>query len=193
VIDAFARAHPAARVRVAFGPQAWLMEQLLAGRLDLALSLRPTRAQGSSVRSQRLTVRPLVMAAREPVRPASDFARIARLDVVDYYPSDPLVDRWTRHHFGGRCVPRERIRVWAASTDLALELVARGVGAAVLPEDVVEAAHARGELAVVRGPRRPLVDHVWLNELHRPRASRACAVFRGLLLRELAAPAPPRP
>jgi DNA-binding transcriptional LysR family regulator len=190
VIEAFARDHPAARVRVSFGPHAWLMEQLLAGRLDLTLALQPTREQGRSVRSERLTVRPLVLAAHEPVRPAGEFTRIARLPIVDYYPSDPLIDRWTRHHFGGRRVPRERIRVWAASTDLALELVARGVGAAVLPEDVVEPLRARGEIAVVRGPKPPLVDHVWLNELRSARASRALAVFRALLLRQLAAPGP---
>jgi DNA-binding transcriptional LysR family regulator len=187
VIDAFARAHPAARVRVCFGPQAWLMEQLQAGAIDLALSLRPTRAQGSSVRSQRLTVRPLVLALPEPLPRRPDFARIRELPVVDYYPSDPLIDRWTRHHFAGRRVPRERIRVWAASTDLALELVEKGAGAAVLPEDVAEAARARGAIAVLRGPGRPLVDHVWLNELRSARASRALGVFRGLLLEELAA------
>jgi DNA-binding transcriptional LysR family regulator len=191
VVDAFLRSHPRARVRVAFGPQAWLVEQLRAAKLDLVLSLRPTREQTSQVRSERLFVQSLVLAAREPVRgkPVS-FEAIARLPIVDYYQSDPLIDRWSRHHFGRRRVPREHIRAWVASTDLALELVLRGAGAAVLPEDVTAPFRRRGELALVRGPREPLRDAVWLNELGGGRAAGAPARFRELLLASLRAPGP---
>jgi DNA-binding transcriptional LysR family regulator len=176
-------------VRVAFGPQAWLVEQLLAAKLDLALSLRPTREQTRQVRSQKLFVQSLVLAVREAAaaRPAR-FEAVARLPIVDYYQSDPLIDRWSRHHFGKRRVPRERIRAWVASTDLALELVLRGVGAAVLPEDVTAPFRRRGELVLVRGPREPLRDAVWLNELGGGRAGGAPARFRELLLASLRGP-----
>ena len=186
VVDAFLRSHPRARVRVAFGPQAWLVEQLLAAKLDLVLSLRPTREQTSHVRSEKLFVQSLVLAVRKasPATPAR-FDAIARLPIVDYYQSDPLIDRWSRHHFGRRRVPRERIRAWVASTDLALELVLKGAGAAVLPEDVTAPFRRRGELALIRGPREPLRDAVWLNELRGGRAGGAPARFRELLLETL--------
>jgi DNA-binding transcriptional LysR family regulator len=185
-IDAFVREHPRARVRVAFGPQAWLVEELLAAKLDLALTLRPTREQTPHLRSQKLFEQTLVLAVRElPRRGPLDFAALCGLPIVDYYQSDPLIDRWTRHHHGGKRVPRERLRVFAGSTDLALELVLRGAGAAVVPEDLAEPYRRRGELALVRGPREPLRDAVWLNELRAARRSRAPAAFRELLLERL--------
>jgi DNA-binding transcriptional LysR family regulator len=182
-------------VRVSFGPQAWLVEQLLAARLDLALSLRPTREQTSHVRSEKLFEQSLALAVRkgrsqrsQHSQAAADFDAVAALPIVDYYPSDPLIDRWSRHHFGRRRVPRERIRAWVASTDLALELVLRGVGAAVLPEDVMEPFRRRGELAWIRGPREPLRDPIWLNELRGARGGRAPAAFRELLVASLRRP-----
>jgi DNA-binding transcriptional LysR family regulator len=193
VVRAFLRAHPQAQVRIAFGPQAWLLEQLLAAKLDLTLSLRPKREQSANVRSEQLFVQSLVLAARRSARPAppADFAALSRLSVVDYYQSDPLIDRWTRHHWGGRRIPRDRIRAWAASTDLALELALGGVGAAVLPEDVVEPYRRRGRLQVIEGPREALRDAIWLNQLRGARAGRALAVFREQLVASLAGP-PPR-
>jgi DNA-binding transcriptional LysR family regulator len=188
VVDAFLQSHPRARVRVAFGPQAWLVEQLRDAKLDLVLSLRPTRAPASPVRSEKLFVQSLVLAAREPVRSPARFEAVARLPIVDYYQSDPLIDRWSSHHFGRRRVPRERIRAWVASTDLALELVLRGAGAAVLPEDVAVPYRRRGELALLRGPREPLRDAVWLNELGGGRGGGAPARFRELLLASLRGP-----
>jgi DNA-binding transcriptional LysR family regulator len=117
--------------------------------------------------------------------PPGDFDALSRLPLVDYYQSDPLIDRWTRHHWAGRRIPRERIRAWAASTDLALELVLEGVGAAVLPEDVVEPYRRRGRLVVIEGPREPLRDPIWLNELRGARPGRALAVFREQLTASL--------
>jgi DNA-binding transcriptional LysR family regulator len=115
------------------------------------------------------------------------FDAVGALAFVDYYQSDPLIDRWTRHHFGARrVVARDRIRAWAASTDLALELALRGVGAAVLPEDVVEPFRKRGELAILRGPKEPLRDAIWLNELRSGRRAQAPDAFRARLVQELA-------
>jgi DNA-binding transcriptional LysR family regulator len=51
-----------------------------------------------------------------------------------------------------------------------------------VPEDLAEPFRRRGELAVLRGPREPLRDLVWLNELRRARRNRAQTAFRELLL-----------
>jgi DNA-binding transcriptional LysR family regulator len=187
VVAGFVRSHPRARVRVAYGPQAWLADQLRAGRLDFSVSLRSARDAATHLRSEPLFEQSLVLAARQlPRRSSPPWAAVAGLPIVDYYQSDPLIDRWTQRHYGGRRIPRERIRVWAATTDLALELVLGGVGAAVLPDDVVEPFRRRGELVVAPGRRGPLRDTVWLNELRDARRSRAHAVFREALLGSLA-------
>jgi len=187
VLDAFTRRYAGASVRVAYGPQAWLIEQLLAGRLDMSLSLEPTGVQASRIRSQRIKAGPLVLVMKRGGRVPRDFARIAELDIIDYYQSDPVIDRWTRHHFAGRRVARERIRVWAASSDLALELVLRGSGAAVIPEHIVKPFQANKQLSVIPGQAGPLLDHLWLNELSTPRGARAPRAFREILLEQLAA------
>ncbi len=185
-IGAFLRDHPRARVRVAFGPQAWLLDELLTAKLDMTLSLRPTREQAPQIRSEKLFEQTLVLAVRElPRRGPLDFAALCELPIVDYYQSDPLIDRWTRHHHGGKRLPRERLRAFAGSTDLALELVLRGVGAAVLPQDLAEPFRRRRELALIQGPRAPLIDFVWLNELRAARRSPAPAAFRELLVGSL--------
>jgi DNA-binding transcriptional LysR family regulator len=183
VARAFLRRQPQAQLRIAFGPQAWLLEQLLAAKLDLTLSLRPKRELSSQVRSEQLFVQALELASRKSaLPPPGDFAALSKLALVDYYRSDPLIDRWTRHHYGGRRIARERIRAWAASTDLALELVLEGVGAAVLPEDLLEPYRRRGRLAVIRGPREPLRDPIWLNQLRGAHLGRGPALFREQLL-----------
>jgi DNA-binding transcriptional LysR family regulator len=191
VVDDFLQSHPAALVRVSLGPRAWLMEELLAGRLDLTLSLRPPGEKTPYVRSKRLFAQTLVLAHKAPSPPREPvgFDAVRALTFVDYYQSDPLIDRWTRHHFGTtRRVARDRVRAWAASTDLALELVLRGVGAAVLPEDVAEPFRRRGELAILRGPKESLRDPVWVNDLRGGRRATARDAFRARLIEELAEP-----
>jgi DNA-binding transcriptional LysR family regulator len=185
-VSAFAGQHPDTSVRVAYGPQSFLIQQLLEGKLDMVLSVRPTGEQAARIRSEKLSARPLVLALKTAGRALPrDFAQVSELPFVDYYQSDPLIDRWTRHHFGGRRIPREKIRVWAASTDLALELVLAGVGAAVIPRDIAKAFERHKQLQVAAGPGRPLLDHLWLNDLPGSDAARAPAAFREVLLRRL--------
>jgi DNA-binding transcriptional LysR family regulator len=71
VVADFAAGHPGARVRVSYGPQAWLLEELRAGRLDLALSLRPLAEQRAQIRSRRLFDQTLVAASSRSARSAS--------------------------------------------------------------------------------------------------------------------------
>jgi len=185
-VDAFTHRHPRVEVTISFAPQAWLIAQLLAGKLDMTLSLRPTGQQATSIRSEKLTVRPLVLVTRPSTggTPRS-FEKLCALSYVDYYRSAPLIDRWTRHHFDNRVVPRERIRAWVASTDLALELALRGNVAAVVPADVAEPFRRARQLAVVGATGEPLQDHVWLNDLGGQGSSRAATEFRGLLRESL--------
>jgi DNA-binding transcriptional LysR family regulator len=181
-IDRFVTAHPAASVRIAYGPQNWLLDELLGGRLDLTLSFRPTDDRSRRITSEKLSPRPLVLAIRAGRDgPPSAFDDVARLRIVDYYASDPVIDRWTRHHFAGRTVPRARIAAFAGSTDLVLQLVLRGTGAAVLPRDMVRPFQG-DELVIVTGKRRPLMDSLWLNAIRGARPTRAVAAFRQVLV-----------
>ncbi len=180
VLERFLREHPEAWVRVVYGSHAELFEQLRQAELDFTFSLRSAGRASRQVRSTRLFEQNLVLtSARRLRRPG--FEELAALPVVDYYRSDPLIDRWSRHHFG-RSVSRANVRVWAASTDLALELIRSGVGIGVLPRDLVEPFRKRGELRVIPGPGDPLRDFLWLNQLRSARPSPALASLREVLL-----------
>ena len=93
-VDEFTHRHPKTEVRIAYAPHAWLIAQLLEGKLDMTLSLRPTGQQASSIRSEKLTVRPLVLVMRPSTKgtPRS-FEKLCALSYVDYYRSAPLIDR----------------------------------------------------------------------------------------------------
>jgi DNA-binding transcriptional LysR family regulator len=160
-----AAAHPGGRWQVLYGSQDDLRDRLIGGRLDLAFSLRPGRDARREVRSTPLFEQELVLVAtRAHFR--ADFAveDLARTPVVDYYRSDPLVDRWMRHHGRGRRLVAA-VRAWAATTDLVLELVLAGVGVGVLPRSLVEPHLRRGRLRAIPTGRPELRDTVWLDEL----------------------------
>ena len=183
-IGRFLAENPQARVRLAYAARAELAEQLAGGRLDFTLSLHGrAEARRPQMKAMRLFEQPLVLAVRDrPRRGTAGFARVAALPLVDYFRAEPLIDRWAAHHFGRQRVPRANIRVWAQSTDLALELCLRGVGACVLPLDLVEPHLERRELTVIRGPRKVLRDEIWLNELPGPKHDRLKSAFRRTLL-----------
>jgi len=185
VVQRFRGAHPDARVRLVHASRADLQERLLAGRLDFALSLRPTDAPAvRHIRSTRLAEQSLVLAAARGTRRVGQHVdKISALPVVDYFRGDPLIDRWTTHHYGPSRARRRNVVVWVGGgTDLALELTVRGVGVCVLPEDLVDPYRRRGELRVIAGRRAPLRDGIWLNEIDAARESPIQAAFRAALL-----------
>lgn len=173
----FSAAHPQARVRVRYGTERELWTELVAARLDFVFSLDRPRPSLRGLRAERLFEQELVMVAGRRLHPGRlSLEALRELPVVDYYRGDPLVLRWARHHFRTR--PRElKVVVWAANTDLALELILRQVGIGVLPRDVAQPFVRRGRLRVVATGKRELTDTIWLNELDTPHRGAALDAF----------------
>jgi len=186
VLEHFLAEYPQARVRTVYGSRAELHNGLLEGRLDFGLALQGPPAPGA-IRSTHLFDQQLVLACRDRPRGALDFDAISQLSFVDFFRNAPLIDRWVAHHFGKRHrIDRHRIRVWAdSSSDLALELARNGVGATVLPSNLVEPLRKRKELHVIRGPRSPLRDGIWLNELASGHPTRIQSAFRTAVFERL--------
>ncbi len=182
VTQRFTSEHPGARIRLVHGSREALVERLRAGRIDLALSLRAPEGRSEQTMATRWCEQSLVLAA--PSRPRRiDFPTLARLPWIDFFRSEPLVDRWFAHHFPKRRLDPRAARVWAGSpSDLAIELVLAGVGACVLPHDLVEPYRRRNELVVIRGRRDPLRESIWLHELTTEPKSRTHTAFREALL-----------
>lgn len=184
---AFAERFPSARVRVLHAPQHDLEARLRKNQLDYVLSFAPRSATVTGLVSTRLFAQRLVLVSGPGFfRRGFSLRELEQTPVVDYYQSDPLIERWLGHHFPKeRCQPA--VRFWAATTDLVQELVSAGAGVGVLPSHVLPARNARrssartSELREV-GPVPPLIDHVWLNEPRRAFRDATQRAFREVLL-----------
>jgi DNA-binding transcriptional LysR family regulator len=178
LLSELGRRHPRASVRVVHAPGRELTRRLEENRLDFALSFGARAPLGTRLSSTRLFSQELVLLARTPhLSRGFSLEELERTPIVDYYQSDPLIDRWLAHHFPRRAV-QVPVRFWAATTDLVLELLQAGAGAGVLPRHVARAAlRGRGATRLIElGPsERPMRDHIWLDE---PRGAYRDATLR---------------
>ncbi len=163
-VSGFLHQHPRAQVKLLYGSQRELTAMLLDGRLDFALAIEPSRDAGEKLQSALLYRQELVLVSRHAVVSGeASYAEIKDLPVVDYYQSSPLIERWFRHHFGRRA-GRQNVRVWAASTDLVLDLILEDAGAGVVPRYLAEPLLRRKRLHLVRSGKAELQDSIWLEE-----------------------------
>lgn len=162
-VSGFTARHPMAGIRVLYGSAEELTQRLVRNRLDFVFAFRPSES-AAGVQATRLFERELVLVSgRRHFKRGFDRDELSRVPVVDYYQGDPLIDRWSRRHFGAKA-PKLDVRVWAATTDLVLDLVLEQAGMAVLPLDLVAEHVRRRRLRVLRPGRRRLLDHLWLLE-----------------------------
>jgi DNA-binding transcriptional LysR family regulator len=182
----FRARHARVQVRVVYAPQEDLNARLLRNRLDFAFALRPRPDGHAGLQSTQLFEEALVLAAsRRFFRRGFSLEELARTPVIDYYQSDPLIERWLAHHYGER-TPRPTVAIWAATTDLVLDLVLNHAGAGVLPRYVAAPYLRRRRLVALRTARAALTDWIWLNEVRGAYRDRTLEVFRDAVLHELA-------
>jgi len=180
LLAAFTDRHPSVSVRVRYEGRDDLERGLLDGRIDLALAL--SAASARPIRATRLLRQSLLLVAHPDLAPRRlRFEDLAGLPFVDYFPQAPLLRRWIRHQFRRR-PPALRIRVWAASANLALELALRRVGAAVLPDALAQPHLDARRLVELSGGRGELTDAIWLKALPASLARPSVAAFRDLAL-----------
>lgn len=162
-VSSFTARHPAAGIRVVYGSAEDLTARMVRNRLDFVFSFRPVSA-APGIDATRLFERELVLVSgKRFFRKGFDRTELTTVPVVDYYQGDPLIERWCRRHLGARASQLD-VRVWAATTDLVLDLVLEQAGVAVLPLDLVADHVRRGRLRVLRPGRKRLVDYLWLLE-----------------------------
>jgi LysR family transcriptional regulator for metE and metH len=180
LLTEFSSRHPGAHVRVVYAPQGELDARLLRNRLDFVLSFQSRSASSPRIASTRLFEQELVLVGSRSFLPDGfDPEALGRTPVIDYYRSDPLIDRWLAHHLGADVAPpRVDVRVWAATTDLVLELLLCRAGVGVLPSELAEPWVRRRRLVRFDTGRPPLTDFVWLNEVEGGYRGSALAAFR---------------
>lgn len=182
----FVAAHPRVTLRVIYAPHRELDAGLEAGRVDFAFSLRPDAEGSNAIAATHLFEQELLLVAgRKLVPRAFDFDTLHALPLVDYYQGDPLIARWIRHHFR-RKPPRLQVRAWAATTNLALDLILEHAGAGVLPSHVAQPYLARRRLRALTTARPPLRDAIWLKERAGGYRGPALEAFRNAALEAFA-------
>ena len=182
----FAARHPRVRLRVVYAPQEDLTARLLKNRLDVVLALHASAEASARIASTRLFEETLTLVGRPRfLRRGLGVRALAGVPVVDYYQSDPLIRRWLAHHAPGQAI-EPTVTIWAATTDLVLDLVLNVAGVAVLPRDVARPALRARRLVELRPRGAPLTDHIWLNELRGGYRDRTMTAFRDAVLTELA-------
>jgi DNA-binding transcriptional LysR family regulator len=178
--------HPRVQVRVVYAPQEDLNARLLRNRLDFAFALWPRREGHAKLQSTQLFEEALVLvASRRFFRRGFSLEELARTPVVDYYQSDPLIERWLAHHYGEAAL-RPSVAIWAATTDLVLDLLLNHAGTGVLPRDVAAPYVRQRRLVALRTTRPALSDWIWLTEVRGAYRDRTLEVFREAVLQELA-------
>ena len=189
-LASFGARHPGARLRVYYAPHADLNERLLDGRIDFVLSFDPQGEALGRIRSLRLFSQELVLVStRKWWSSKFDLQRLREVPIVDYYQSAPLITRWVQHHYR-RKAPKLDVRYWAATTDLATELILQGAGVGVLPRNLA-APHLRSKrLRLISTARAEVVDFIWLKELASAYRGPVLAAFRQAALEELAGSSP---
>jgi DNA-binding transcriptional LysR family regulator len=149
------------------------------------LSFDPEGEALGRIHSLRLFSQELVLVATRKWWSSSfDLQRLGEVPIVDYYQSAPLIRRWVQHHYR-RKSPKLDVRYWAATTDLATELILQGAGVGVLPRNLA-APHLKSKrLRLISTTRAEVVDFIWLKELASAYRGPALAAFRQAALEEL--------
>ena len=161
----FTDRYPEARVKLLYAPHSELNAHLLNDRVDFVFSLSPQHEGGAKIRSSRLLRQELVLAgAQQFFKRSFTLEDFKSLPVIDYYQSDPLIHRWIRHHYRAKA-PVLHVTIWAATTDLVLELLLNRAGVGVLPRDLADPFVKKRRLFIVDTGRPELSDFIWLNEL----------------------------
>lgn len=176
----FLKAHPKAQVKLLFSSPSDLNKLLVENKIDLGFSIYPQ--DNKTTRSEAVFAEELVLVGTKKFHSkAQSLGELLKLPVIDYYQNSVLMKRWLEHNYRAGAV-RLNVRAFAASADMALELIGRGAGIGVVPRYLAERLLKKGKLEVFETSRPPLIDYIWLNELKSSYKNPAYLAFRSNIM-----------
>jgi DNA-binding transcriptional LysR family regulator len=180
VFEEFLTRNPRAQIKFVFDSPSRLDALLEAQKIDLAISVFPHR-NARKIASSKLYQEELVLigaAGLIQTRPKpSHFQSVA---VIDYFPTHQVFKRWWALHYKTK-VFRGPVRSYAATADMVLEMVKRGLGVGVVPRYVYEQSDAAKFTQVIQPTERRLYDYVWLSQHRSTHKTMAHESFCALL------------
>ena len=189
-VAAHARQHPRVDVAVVRGGSRHLMDLLAERQLDLAVLAAPTDRISKGVQARWL--QPVEVVCVAPLTHPLAGVGSARLETVLTHTLVSLPDgsglRVSLQSAADAVGTDLRIGYEADDLDLVLDLVAEGLGLALLP---LTAAHRRPDLAVVTLDGSPLAHHTAVAWPTRPSLGRPAEQLRDRLLAVMTTPTDP--
>ena len=173
VLDAFLNSQPRAQLQFYFDSPTRLESLLENDRIDLSISIYPHSQKG--IESKKIYEEELCLVGKKDRTLANlSLQEIAKLPIIDYYPTHLLFKRWWSVH-SKKAPPQLNIRAFAATAEMVLEMVERGMGIGVVPKYLLQNTSAR--LQVFTPTSRKLIDHLWLNQKAERRARKINQLF----------------
>lgn len=183
-IASFLARNSKVRIKLLFSGPSELNAMVLENKVDLAFSIYPH--EHKNVTSQRAFLQELVLVSgKRLAKRLKTAADVSKLPIVDYYQSNVLMKRWLSR-YEAVSTSALNIRAYAASTDVAIELIRQGVGVGIVPRYLAQPFVKTGELLIKEFGRPSLIDYIWLNELRSSYKSPALRAFREEILGESA-------
>jgi DNA-binding transcriptional LysR family regulator len=171
VLQKFMETEPRVQMKFSFHSPSRLLAALEKQKLDLCISIFPYEGRKSSITNRKLYQEELVLIARKDQWAENpEREKIMLAPVIDYYPNHVLFRRWWKCHYQQN-LAKVNLRCYAATADMVIEFVKRGLGVGVVPKYVFEHGNRDQSLHIIKPSSRRLMDYVWLIYFKQPRSS----------------------
>lgn len=179
VVEEFMSAYPSVQMHFTFDSPSRLKTLLENDRIDLSISIFP-HDRSKTIESKKLYQEELVLIGRADF--GSTREELAKAQVIDYYPTHLLFKRWWFCQFGQH-LKSVNVVSYAASAEVVLEMVKRGLGVGVVPRYVLESATKDDRVRVLQPTENRLFDYIWLSQFKQKERPPAHSEFLNLMSR----------
>lgn len=182
VVEEFLSSYPKTQMKFIFDSPSRLQSLLEKDRIDLSISVFP-HSSAKAIESKKLYQEELVLIGRTDfVSHQAKKETLAKMPIIDYYPTHVLFKRWWYHQFS-KHLRTVNVVSYASTAEMVYEMVRRRLGIGVVPRYVLD-SHPRDErVHVVQPTDRRLLDYVWLNQFKQKSRSPVHTGFLDLLYR----------
>lgn len=173
--------HPELEVDVVFGSPSELDRLLQYKKLDYAINLFES-GRNSALKDTPLTSDELwLVSSQSPPRRSLGLTELRKAPFIDYYRKSHLITSWISHHFGKK-VREVPIAMYAAHSEMVVQLIMQGVGIGIVPSSIARRYVKDRKLFVIRGKKKQLESQIWLKEPKDSAASPAKLLVKQKLL-----------
>jgi DNA-binding transcriptional LysR family regulator len=192
LLTRWAEFYPKVQIDFIYGYSTEMVHQLEKGQIDLAFI--DLFKKNSKVTAHPVYTENLILVASEKylqnkkINLKSGKAKwldLMDLDYLEYQHAEPVLRMWFQHEFGKKNVPLQ-IRAWAMSVQGIASFVRHGLGAAVLPDHVVNQMNEEGaKVQTIQGPKGSLRNQISMAWSKKRPLSPAAFEFKKFVLKEL--------